>query len=312
MTTNLYFNLKPVETLLQQLWLSISKVDFYYNVYRFYQGYGVKYFLYLIGICTIITCIFISDNIFTFKNYFSTGHVNSRTVVMNHIVKQIPELHYNGNNLVENTQTSVPIYINDPKGRKLAVFDINNTLSLNERKRIPIIFTPNKIIVNVISNQKNRDNITLDYPQILGNQAKIIDKESVKASIKDYFDNSSLIFTSFLVILFSAFFVVFCSTITLLKQFFIVSLIYIIISSMYLKFDPEQVAKKFISEFAKILRLILFSSGSISLIQILFIYLVPNMIFMTNFLHLWIGYLIYNGIAKNIQSIDSDQLHRLK
>lgn len=67
----LSFILGGLNALLRQLRLSISSIEFYKDVYKNYQGYGIRYLFTLSFIPSIIYCIFILNYIITLKDYFN-------------------------------------------------------------------------------------------------------------------------------------------------------------------------------------------------------------------------------------------------
>ena len=204
-TTKLYYSLTPLKILFRQLWLSVTKANFYHDVYRFYRGYGLKYIFTIAAISGLIFCVFILNYIFAFKDYFSTGQSSPTTAAVDYIIKQFPDFDYDGTNI--SISAEAPVYLFDQEQRKVAVIDIAGALPVAEKIKIPILFTANKMILTIMDNHdKKRSVISVDYFNIFGKEPKTLTAEVINKEISKFFSTMSIILMIIGVIAVTAFY----------------------------------------------------------------------------------------------------------
>ena len=77
MTTKLFIILSSIRILFRQLYLSITSVDFYYDVFMYYKGYGIRYLFIISFISSLIYSVFLLNNIVILRDYFSTNKTSN-------------------------------------------------------------------------------------------------------------------------------------------------------------------------------------------------------------------------------------------
>ena len=132
MTTKLYDILNAIKTLIRTLWLSVSSVGFYEDVYRRYTGYGLKYLFTLSLVSSVIYSAISLNYITTLRDYFNHDKLTPYTANLEHIIKQLPEISYDGKNIkVESEET--PLFLYNNNEGKIGVVDPNNKLNFNDK-----------------------------------------------------------------------------------------------------------------------------------------------------------------------------------
>ena len=178
-----YFN-----WLCRYLWLSVSSVGFYRDIRKKYTGYGIKYIFVICFISSLIYSISLFSEINRFKEYFCSD----TNEAAEYIFSQIPDIYYDGQGIT--TNVTLPHFIYDLHRRKFAVIDLNGELSVDERAKIPIVFTKKNIIISIIEMAaQKRDDLKLAYPRIFGDEARSFTGVSLKEYFAHLFSYSSRI-----------------------------------------------------------------------------------------------------------------------
>ncbi|MCC8369207.1 MAG: DUF1189 domain-containing protein [Rickettsia endosymbiont of Oxypoda opaca] len=245
------FILVWLNTLFRQLRLSVSSVNFYKDVYRNYQGYGIRYLFVVSFIPSIIYCIFVLNYITTLKDYFDGKHLSKATENIEYIINQLPDIQYNGTKI--SLEEEEPLYLYSKNKNKIVAIDINNQLPLNEKSKIPIILTANKLIINLVeATTKKKLTTDIEYFKIFGPNQKALTPEIVKKYCADSLDKIPGLFIYIgmpIILLF--WFVTF-----LFEKSFIILLVYVLTNL----FGPKTPMKICI-------RLVMFASGVPILLQ---------------------------------------------
>ena len=102
------------------------------------------------------------------RDYFSTNKTSNYSRDIEVILKQLPIIHYDGNNISINEET--PLYLYNSSNNKVAAIDTKNQLPMSERLKIPIIFTNNINFADIVMKEGSGYNNT---NSILNNNSKL-------------------------------------------------------------------------------------------------------------------------------------------
>jgi len=280
MTTKLYHIILAIKTLFRTLWLSVSSVDFYEDVYKRYSGYGLKYLFTLSFISSVIYCLVSLGHIVTLKDYFNHDKLTPYTANLEHIIKQLPEISYDGKNIKVEEET--PLFLYNSSEGKVGVVDPNNQLNFSERNKIPIIFTKNKVIFSFIWDKK-KVNLPFDYQLIFGTEPQILSGEQIK---KHFGQITSSAPTLFIYIL-TPVMIILTFIATLLRASFLITLIYLITQA----FGPRTSIKT-------CTRMVLFSSGAHTLLEPIISAFAPFFSSFSWLILVWTSILLFLSILK--------------
>lgn len=282
MTTKLLIAFLWVRTLFSQLWLSISSIRFYQDVYKFYHGYGTKYLFTISFLSSLICCFFILHYLFTLKDYFTDNHLTQNVTTIDYILKQLPEMYYDGHKII--VDQDEPIYLLDPNGNRIAVIDSRNQLSHHEKLSAPIIFSSHNITIATIemTDHKKR-NFPIEYSKLLNHKAQTLTSEVIKQYCAKIADSAPKIFIYFITPLIII--VRFCFI--LFEKSFIILLVYILTNFFGLK-SSIQVCS----------RVVLFSSGVPLLLQPLVVLFLPALNGIIFYIQMFANLLLFLGILR--------------
>ncbi|MCX4079864.1 DUF1189 family protein [Rickettsia rhipicephali] len=276
----LSFILGGLNALLRQLRLSISSIEFYKDVYKNYQGYGIRYVFTLSFIPSIIYCIFILNYIITLKDYFNGIQSSKVTANIEYIINQLPEIKYNNSNIsVEEVE---PIYLYSKNNNKIVVIDTKNQVSNKEKSKIPFVLEENKLKINlIVANTKKNFPSTVNYSEIFKQNEVILTPEIIKKYFADnllYAPNLFIYFGMPAIILF--WFVTF-----LLERSIIVLLVYSLANLLTTKTSIQTS-----------IRLVMFSSGVPIILQPIIIILIPELSILLQLLQMFTTCLVFVAI----------------
>jgi hypothetical protein len=285
MTTKLLIILSGMRLLFRQLYLSVTSVDFYYDVYRYYKGYGIKYLFTISFISALIISISILNNVITLKEYFQENKVSKHIENIEVILKQLPIIDYDGKNISISEET--PLYLYDARNNKIAVIDTNNQLSMNEKLKIPIILTKNTINISIsesnYSKQSKHVHKIIDYPKILGIEPKIYSAELIKKQLASIMDTLETI----AIYIVMPIFVIVIFVFRLLENCLLITSTYLL---TYL-LGPQTSVQTCI-------RVVIFSSGARNLLHVISIVLFPEFIEFMWYIQIWCCFLLFKAIMK--------------
>ncbi|WP_103897025.1 DUF1189 family protein [Rickettsia fournieri] len=276
----LSFILGGLNALLRQLHLSIRSIEFYKDVYKNYQGYGIRYVFTLSFIPSIIYCIFILNYIITLKDYFNGIQSSKVTANIEYIINQLPEIKYNNSNIsVEEVE---PIYLYSKNNNKIVVIDTKNQVSNKEKSKIPFVLEENKLKINlIVANTKKNFLSTVNYSEIFKQNEVILTPEIIKKYFADhllYAPNLFIYFGMPAIILF--WFVTF-----LLERSIIVLLVYSLANLLTTKTSIQTS-----------IRLVMFSSGVPIILQPVIIILIPELSILLQLLQMFTTCLVFVAI----------------
>ncbi|AEV92312.1 MAG: DUF1189 family protein [Rickettsia slovaca] len=276
----LSFILGGLNALLRQLHLSICSIEFYKDVYKNYQGYGIRYVFTLSFIPSIIYCIFILNYIITLKDYFNGIQSSKVTANIEYIINQLPEIKYNNSNIsVEEVE---PIYLYSKNNNKIVVIDTKNQVSNKEKSKIPFVLEENKLKINlIVANTKKNFPSTVNYSEIFKQNEVILTPEIIKKYFADhllYAPNLFIYFGMPAIILF--WFVTF-----LLERSIIVLLVYSLANLLTTKTSIQTS-----------IRLVMFSSGVPIILQPVIIILIPELSILLQLLQMFTTCLVFVAI----------------
>ncbi|MDP4832385.1 MAG: DUF1189 domain-containing protein [Rickettsiaceae bacterium] len=282
MTTLLSAPLFFIKTLFTHLWLSISSVKFYEQVFNSYKGYGIKYILILSLISSFFCTILFLNHMDKVREYLSNGTISANVENIDHIIQQLPELDYDG--LKISTQEETPVFLYNLKNQKILALDPNNKLMPADRTKLPIILNAQKIIINLTdSDGITRNTFPINYTQIFGDTPQILSQTIIKSSLADIFDRAPSIF---IYLIFPATsLLVFINA--LLEKSFIILMIYLITRFITINTSVKTC-----------IRLVLFASGIFVLLQFIIILTIPALSTVLWGIQTWANILMILGILK--------------
>jgi len=282
MTTLLSAPLFFIKTLFTHLWLSISSVKFYEQVFNSYRGYGIKYILILSIISSFICTILFLNHMDKVREYLHKGTISTNVEIIDHVMQQLPEIDYDG--LKVSTQEDTPVFAYNLKNQKILALDPNNKLMPADRTKLPIVLNSQKIIINLTdSDGITRNTFPIDYTQIFGNTPQILTQTVIKSSLAEIFDRAPSIFiylifpVTALLILINA----------LLEKSFIILMIYLITRFITIS-----------TSLKTCIRMVLFASGIFVLLQFIIILTVPALSTILWGIQTWANILMILGILK--------------
>ncbi len=261
MTTKLLSVFSWFATLFHQLWLSISSIKFYQDVYNSYKGYGIKYIFTVSFISSLIYCIVIFNYLLVLTDYFAENRLTKGTITIEYILKQLPEIYYDGTKIL--VDQDEPIYLLDENGNKLAVIDSKNQLSYSEKLKIPILFSSNNITLTTIEiTDKKKSIFSIGYAKLFTADQKILTEEVIKSHFAKTLIQAPKIFIYILMPIIVAF-----RFVTILfEKSFIIILVYLLTNY----FGPK-------SSWQTCIRITLFSSGVAVLLQPMIVIFLPEL-----------------------------------
>ncbi|GAA5252403.1 DUF1189 family protein [Candidatus Rickettsia kedanie] len=276
----LSFILGGLNALIRQLRLSISSIEFYKDVYKNYQGYGIRYLFTLSFIPSIIYCIFILNYIITLKDYFNGIQSSKVTDNIEYIINQLPEIKYNNSKIsVEEVE---PIYLYSKNNNKIVVIDTKNQVSNTEKSKIPFVLEENKLKINlIVANTKQHFLSTVNYAEIFKQNEVILTPEIIK---KYFADN--LLYAPNLFIYFGMPAIILFWFVTFLLERSIISLLVYSLANLLTTKTSIQTA----------IRLVMFSSGVPIILQPVIIILIPELSILLQLLQMFTTCLVFVAI----------------
>lgn len=180
----LSYILGGLNTLLRQLRLSISSIEFYKDVYQKYHGYGIRYLFIVSFIPAIIYCIFILNYLITLKDSFNGTKQTKTTDNIEYIINQLPEMQYANSRI--SVKDEEPIYLYNKNNDKVAVIDIKKQVSIREKSKIPFVIEADKLTINfAIDNTKKSFPRTINYSSLFDQSQITLTPEIIKKYFAD-------------------------------------------------------------------------------------------------------------------------------
>ena len=283
MTTLLSTPLFFIKTLFTHLWLSISSIKFYEQIFNSYKGYGIKYVLILSLISSFICSIIFLNHLDKVREYLNNGIISTKVETIDHIIQQLPEINYNGLKITIKEDT--PLFIYDLKKQKTLALDPNNKLMPADRNKLPIILNAQKIIINLTDSEGiKRNSFPIDYTQIFGNESQILTQTVIKLSLADIFNRAPSIFI-YLIFPITAL-LIFINLI--LEKIFIILMVYLITRVVTVN-----------TSLKTCIRVVLFASGNFVLLQFTILLTLPALSTILWIMQTWANILMILGILKS-------------
>tara|TARA_B110000503_G_scaffold142854_1_gene241280 strand:- start:2372 stop:3250 length:879 start_codon:yes stop_codon:yes gene_type:complete len=283
MTTLLSTPLFFIKTLFTHLWLSISSIKFYEQIFNSYKGYGIKYVLILSLISSFICSIIFLNHLDKVREYLNNGIISTKVETIDHIIQQLPEINYNG--LKITTKEDTPLFIYGLGNKKTLALDPNNKLMPADRNKLPIILNAQKIIINLTDSEGiKRNSFPIDYTQIFGNESQILTQTVIKLSLADIFNRAPSIFI-YLIFPITAL-LIFINLI--LEKIFIILMVYLITRVVTVN-----------TSLKTCIRVVLFASGNFVLLQFTILLTLPALSTILWIMQTWANILMILGILKS-------------
>lgn len=281
-TTSLSKFFKCCCTICNQLWLSVSSVDFYQKIISSYRGYGIRYILTISFISSLFCSIIILNYLNHARQYFSYGVISPAMTNIDHILSQFPELKYDGKKI--SLKNPKPIYISNIHNRIILAIDPENRMLQFETNKIPLVLTSKNIIFTSTNRQKiNQNSFPLEYQKIFGNKSQFITKEMLRYSLERFVSQAPEI----LIYLIFPFITFFIFLNTLVEKCFVIMIMYILT-----KFLSINIPIKVCS------RLAMFSGGVFVICYTVILLTAPYYINLTWIIQIWTNSLIILAILK--------------
>lgn len=180
----LSYILGGLNTLLRQLRLSISSIEFYKDIYQKYHGYGIRYLFIVSFIPVIIYCIFILNYLITLKDSFNGTKQTKTTDNIEYIINQLPEMQYANSRI--SVKDEEPIYLYNKNNDKVAVIDTTNQVSIREKSKIPFVIEADKLTINfAIDNTKKSFPRTINYSSLFDQNQMNLNPQIIKKYFAD-------------------------------------------------------------------------------------------------------------------------------
>lgn len=283
MATILYNTLLKIKILLLHLHLSVTSANFYSDVYRLYKGYGLKYLFIILFISSTTYSTFLIYDINKLKNYFQHKNPSENTSLIDYIIRQIPNISYDGNGISINQQDEPFIYLHNKYGNKIAIIDPQNKAPYADKVKLPIIFSNNKIIISWLNVDDKRTNFTVGYPTIFGNDTKHLTQENIKEHLGVLLNRTSQLFVYFSIPIL----LIMQLVSVMLNRSITMIVLYLLTNFFGLSTTIKQA-----------MRLTLLSSGVVILVQPVIINTMPQIIDIIWLLQIWINLLVFLGLTK--------------
>ncbi|XVN40396.1 MAG: DUF1189 family protein [Rickettsia endosymbiont of Argas persicus] len=240
-----------LKTLFRHLYLSISSINFYKDVYEKYHRYGIRYLFTVSFIPAIIYCIFILNYLITLQDYFNGIQKTKVTDNIEYILNQLPEMKYANSKIsVEEVE---PVYIYNKNNDKVAVIDTQNQVLSKEKSKIPFVIEKDKLIINfVIDNTKKNFPRTISFNRLFEQNEIILTPEV----IKKYFADTLIYIPNLFIYLGMPAIILFWFITFLFERCIVILLVYIVANLLNSKTSIKTA-----------IRLVMFSSGIPILLQ---------------------------------------------
>ena len=272
-----------IKTLAKNLWLSVSSAKFYQDVFSSYQGYGTKYIFTLSIISSLICNMVFLVYVDKIQKYLSDDIISASVLNIDHVIRQLPIINYNGKDIAISEDFSSFIY--DLDNIKLLAIDPSGKLSHNEKTQVPILLMKDQIIINLSDDDgKIRNTLPVKYTQIFGLESQVLTKENIKSSLAALFKKAPtvLIYILFPIIAI----IIFINS--LLEKSFMIVVVFII---SYLG--------KSKSSLKDCIRVVLFSSGVSALFQFVASLTFKDLSYGLWIVQTWANILMIIGVMKS-------------
>lgn len=190
MTTFLFTASCFIKTLFQHVWMSVSSIRFYQNVFCNYRGLGIKYIIILNLISTFCSCFILLNYTENIKQYLQGNNSTTKFANIDYIFQQLPILDYDGNSIAVNSAEE-PVFIKNMHNQAVIAIDPLNKIIPAMRVKIPIIMNKEKIIINLLDQQgKAGNSVPIEYSALFGNDRQILTKENIKSNLLQLLNKS--------------------------------------------------------------------------------------------------------------------------
>ncbi|MFK7973600.1 MAG: hypothetical protein AB8B66_01870 [Rickettsiaceae bacterium] len=253
MTTILLSLLDFIKTIASYLWLSVSSIKFYQDIFLRHKGYGMQYILTLSIISALACTILFLDHVEKFRQYLKNDILSSQVIIIDQVLKQLPTLHYNGRTIsVENNQTTI-VNIADNNSNNILAIDTQNTLAAQERIKTSILLHKDQMNISLFNDQgKPTNTFPIKYIDIFGFEPRILNQEEIKSSFALIFNKVPRLITYLGFPMISG--MIFLNTI--LDKAFIILILFVFVKMINMQ-----------KKLSDCVRVVLFSSGFYTLLQ---------------------------------------------
>jgi hypothetical protein len=179
--------------------LSLYSPEFYQDVYKRFNGWGVRYVFTASFIATLVVSIFYLKIFEQVRDYYAYDKTSESLSDLDHIMNQFPSLNYNGKSI--SIDEEEPYYIYNLQGKSFLVIDtyINNN---DKYKTERVVLTKDHVIFNFAHEKSKPTNsvYNIEYNKILSfsglnNASQILTLVEIKRILAHVLENTLKVFT---------------------------------------------------------------------------------------------------------------------
>ena len=135
--------------------------------------------------CTIIFL----HNVDKIQDYLKYNIVSERVENIDFVIKQIPPIEYDGQNIT--VDSDEPIIIKNKNGNNVLVIDPDNKTKPSDRNKFPLILSQNKMIISLIDSEgKVKNTFPIKFDQIFNQIPRVLTNEEIKSSLDKLLDQA--------------------------------------------------------------------------------------------------------------------------
>ena len=268
------------------IFLSLTSVDFYANVYANFKGLGIKHLLTASFVSVIFFSFPVLREVDIATRYFKYNEQVGYANIIEQIFQYMPELVYDGKKIINPALQNQIFYIKD-KTHNVGVIDLNSKLREKELKKKNLFFIISNSALKI--NLKNKE-FVINYQYILGTNPITLTSTEIKNYIADLLTSVKNQF------FYSTFF-----------MFLIMIPISILVQNIPLVFIiPIVTTLVFNQTFKQGIRIVLFGISGIMVVQSVLFLTAPSLNdLIGSFLSIWIIVLIVKGLIKYSRFLQS-------
>ena len=164
-------------------------MKFYEKVFKKYNDYGALYIINLSLISSIVCTIIFLHNVDKIQDYLKYNIVSERVENIDFVIKQIPPIEYDGQNIT--VDSDEPIIIKNKNGNNVLVIDPDNKTKPSDRNKFPLILSQNKMIISLIDSEgKVKNTFPIKFDQIFNQIPRVLTNEEIKSSLAKLLDQA--------------------------------------------------------------------------------------------------------------------------
>lgn len=248
--------MKETQNLFNYLWLSVSSVKFYVYIFNKHRDYGVRYIVNLALISALICIIGFFYKIHELERAFKGEIVDNLFKKIDYILKQIPDLEFDGQNITNNYPEA--FIIKNQLDKPVLAIDPQNNMLPREREKLDLTVTKDKLIIKLADST----NLPIELKQLFGKNNSLITYDLTKQLI------ASMLASSYRVLTYIVFPLM--VILVIINSFLDKALLILALFFVMRVVSKEKISMK------SMIRLSMYSSGIYALFQLIFVFFLPN------------------------------------